>query len=117
MAIGIRIRIRKALGIEMSADDVFFWATWIGVLALGIGVMCACAIAISGKIRDDRLTLALSESEARTKEAELKLAQLDKKITPRVISGEQAEEFIEKIKPFPGVSFTIESDPPLNMAL
>lgn len=53
----------------MSADDVFLWANWIGVLALAIGVTCACAIAVSGKIRDDRLKSELRQSE-------LKLAKM-----------------------------------------
>jgi len=70
----------------MSADGVFTLATWIGVVALGIGVVCACAIAISGKIRDDRLTLALAESAQKTADAELKLAQLRKLAGPRGIN-------------------------------
>jgi hypothetical protein len=55
--------IRKHLRAEMTADDVFLLANWIGVLALAIGVICACTIAISGKIRDDRLKSELSQSE------------------------------------------------------
>jgi hypothetical protein len=62
----IEIGIKK---MRMSADDIFLWSTWIGVIALAIGVICACAIAVSGKIRDDRLKVELSRSE-------IKLAQM-----------------------------------------
>ncbi len=54
---------------------------------------------------------AIAESRAREKEAELKLAQLEKKVTPRVIDDEQASKIVEKINPFPGTPFAIESDP------
>jgi len=86
------IGIRKNL---MSADGVFTLATWIGVVALGIGVVCACAIAISGKIRDDRLTLALAESAQKTADAELKLAQLRKLAGPRGINLDTFKKELE----------------------
>lgn len=79
----------------MTADGVFFWANWIGVVALGIGVVCACAIAISGKIRDDRLKLALAESSQKTADAELKLAQLRKLAGPRDINIETFKKELE----------------------
>lgn len=72
--------------IRMTADGVFLLANWIGVAALGIGVMCACAIAVSGKIRDDALKLALAEQQTKTKDAELKLAELRKLAGPRDIN-------------------------------
>ncbi len=54
----------------------------------------------------------MAEANARTKEAELKLAELlDKKITPRVIRDEGAAEIVEKISSFSGTPFTVESDP------
>jgi hypothetical protein len=83
-----KIGIRKAFRMEVSADNVFFWANWIGVVALGIGVICACAIAISGKIRDDRLKIELSASIERTATAELKLEQLRKQAAPRFVGSE-----------------------------
>src|SRR5664279_3416652 len=46
-----------------------------------------------------------------TKEAELKLALLDKKITPRVISDEHGEDIIDKLKLFPETPFSVEADP------
>lgn len=69
----------------MTADSVFFWANWVGVVALGVGVVCACAIAISGKIRDDSLKLSLADAKAKTAVAELQLAQLRKLAGPRII--------------------------------
>ena len=53
---------------------------------------------------------AIAESKAREKEAELKLAQLEKKVTPRVIDDEQAAKIVEKINPFAGTPFAVESD-------
>jgi hypothetical protein len=76
--------IKKA-GVRMTADNIFFWANWIGVVALGVGVVCACAIAISGKIRDDSLKLSLAEATAKTAIAELQLAQLRTLAGPRLI--------------------------------
>ena len=54
---------------------------------------------------------AIAESKAREKEAELKLAQLEKEITPRAINDEQAAEIVEKIKPFAGTPYEIIADP------
>ena len=59
---------------------------------------------------------AIAESKAREKEAELKLAQLEKKVTPRVIDDEQAGMLIEKLKLFSGVPFAVESDPAAEYA-
>ncbi len=79
----------------MTADDVFSLATWVGVVALGIGVVCACAIAISGKIRDDTLKLALAESAQKTADAELKLGQLRKLAGPRDINFDVFKKELE----------------------
>jgi hypothetical protein len=55
---------------------------------------------------------AASKSKvARDAEAELKFARLDKRITPRVISDDQARAIIEKIKQFSAMPFAVESDP------
>ena len=81
--------------LRMSADGVFSLATWIGVMALAIGVVCACAIAISGKIRDDTLNLALSESLQKTAEAKLKLEELRVKVAARQIDGVTFQKLLE----------------------
>jgi hypothetical protein len=52
-----------------------------------------------------------AEANQKAEESALKLAQLEKKITPRVIGDEQAEKIIEKIKSFPGTPFEVKSDP------
>ncbi len=56
------------------------------------------------------LEKAVAEANARQKEAELKLALLEKKIIPRVINSEGALAIVEKLKPFPPMPFAIESD-------
>jgi hypothetical protein len=67
----------------MTADDVFSYATWIGVVALTVGVICSGAIAISGNIRDTQLKRELAASAERTAAAELKTEQLRKELGPR----------------------------------
>jgi hypothetical protein len=51
------------------------------------------------------------DADARAATADLKVAQLDKKITPRVISEDAGLEIIEKIKPFSGIAFAVATDP------
>ena len=53
----------------------------------------------------------IAEADARAKEAELKLAQLSKKVTPRVISSKGETEIIDKLKQFAGTPFAIEIEP------
>lgn len=68
---------------------------------------------------DERIAISeaqAAEANARTKEAELKLAQLEKKITPRVITDEQAEEIIAKVKPFAEMPFGVAADPAAEYA-
>jgi hypothetical protein len=47
---------------------------------------------------------------ARQKEAELKLAQLEKKLIPRVINDEQATKLVARLSRFSGVAFAVEAD-------
>jgi len=88
----------------ISADDVFVWATWIGVVALGVGVVCAVAIAVSGNIRDARLKLALSASTERAAIAELKTEQLRKELGPRQV---QREIFLKELEGQPSAPVEI----------
>ena len=60
----------------MSVDDVFFWANWVGIVALVFGVVAACAIAISGKIRDDGLKRELSVAAERIAQLNNEAARL-----------------------------------------
>ncbi len=52
-----------------------------------------------------------AEANQKAQEAALKLAQLEKKVIPRVINDNDAVVFVEKIKLFAGTPFTVESDP------
>ena len=54
---------------------------------------------------------ATAEANARLAEAQLELVRLNKKVTPREISNEQAGAIVAKIARFPGAPFAIECDP------
>jgi hypothetical protein len=82
----------------MTGDNVFFWCTWIGVVALAVGVACSCGIAISGSIRDAQLKRELAASAERTANAELKAEQLRKELGPRQL---QRAIFLKEIAESP----------------
>jgi hypothetical protein len=52
-----------------------------------------------------------AEANARGLEAELKLAELDKSMHPRLIDDESAKEFVNSLKPFAGTPFDVRIDP------
>lgn len=93
----IGITIKKALGVEMSAADVFFWANWIGVGALAIGVICACAIAVSGSMRDATLKRELSAASERIETLRNANLKLEEKLAPRQLSPEQQTLIAESL--------------------
>lgn len=88
----------------MTADDVFYYATWFGVGALVVGVVCSGAIAISGHIRDTQLKLELAASAERTAAAELKTEQLRKELGPRHL---QRAIFLKEIAESPSARVEI----------
>src|SRR5262245_25159077 len=83
---------------RMTADDVFFWCTWIGVFALVIGVISSCGIAISGSIRDVQQKRELAASAERIANAELKAEQLRRELGPRQL---QRAVFLKEIAESP----------------
>lgn len=62
----------------MSADDVYFWANWILVVALLVGVAATYAIVVSGNMRDRTLKNELSIQSAATAQANERAASLEK---------------------------------------
>jgi hypothetical protein len=58
----------------------------------------------------------LAQYRARAAEAEREVGRLGKKITPRVITDEQAEEIIAKVKPFAEMPFSVGTDPAAEYA-
>jgi hypothetical protein len=122
-----------------AATNLLWWINWakiIGAFLVAIGVAAEFlgdwiakpyeeTIEVARKSEIIRLTndttrlttdaelarASIAEANARQKEAELKLAQLEKKVVPRVITEEQAEGIIDKIRPFPDMPFAVEADP------
>jgi hypothetical protein len=96
-------------------ESIFFWTTAAAALFGGLSITAAFFSAIIGYEISDVVTreadTKIAESNARQKEAELKLAQLDRKITPRSISDIEAGKIVEEIKLFPSTPFAIETDP------
>jgi biopolymer transport protein ExbD len=116
-------RVKRMLGLDLDG-----WNTAM-VAFLALAAVSATAVGVSqfiiiklqkasetetkGEFERYKLEAAekISEANSRASEAELKLAQLDKKITQRVINDEQAEYIIKVLKPFPEMPFSIEADP------
>jgi hypothetical protein len=116
-------KVRRMLGFDLDSWNVLM----VGSLALAAIAAFAVVVSTIAVIRLQKVSELetkqefeqykleaaekISESNARTKEAELKLALLDKKITPRVIDDAQAEDIIKALKPFPETPFSVEADP------
>ena len=99
------------------ASRIADWANWFFIGSLVVGVVSTVAIVWMANVKEahwdilrQRSNEQIAEANARQKEAELKLAQLDKKVTPRVISEEVEASIIDKLKEFSGISFAIETD-------
>jgi hypothetical protein len=96
-------------------EAIFFWVTSAAAILGGLGLAAALFSAIIGYTISDVVTresdAKIAESNARTKEAELKLALLERKIIPRAINDKQGQKIIEKINSFAHTPFAVESDP------
>jgi hypothetical protein len=114
-------RQRKfGMGLDSWNNAIVILAGFAGIFA----VLAAIATYIAFQLQKQEATTAadalarykletgqrIAEADARTKEAELKLAQLSKKVTPRVLSGEDEVGIIDKLAEFRGTPFAIEAD-------
>jgi hypothetical protein len=103
-----------------SKSKVEFLAAISANSLIGLGLVIeyfviARTIVASGeakRLSDEKIAAA----NARAAEAQLELAKLEKKITPRVITDEHAQAIIDKIKPFFETPFSIEADPAAEYA-
>jgi hypothetical protein len=74
----------------------------------GIGV---CVYRIISDVAGREADARLSEAIAKQKQAELKLAELEHKVIPRVIGDDDEAKIIDALKQFSGTPFSIEYAP------
>jgi hypothetical protein len=84
----------------LVSQSVFIAATWIAAIFGGIGIGAAFVSAIVGyQLTEEALSdarIKIAASDARTKEAELKLERLRKQMGPRIIDRELFRDAISQ---------------------
>jgi hypothetical protein len=100
------------------ASRVSDFANILLIACLFLGVVSTGTIVWMSNVKESHWAVLrqqsnekIAEANARQKEAELKLAEFARKVSPRPLTEEQASLVINDLKKFPGTPFSVEADP------
>jgi len=117
LTIEVILALKTAFAIRFSHGEPFLesWGPVIADVFVALGVFAEIYFAqkarsISGELQrqsDEIVALA----NARTREAELKIAVLEKRVEPRIITDEEGAAITKKLIPFAWTKFSLRHDP------